>query len=106
MEAHHASFDRSQPSRGGSPRAQSARGQERQQHRSAAYRGDDGEWVEKAIWNRVPVFGKQRDRAAKLNTGDQIYVEGEIGRTSYTKDNDRVFVTNLKVFRFGVLSRK
>ncbi|RKF17742.1 single-stranded DNA-binding protein [Altericroceibacterium spongiae] len=73
---------------------------------NTAYRDDNGEWVEKTIWNRVSVFGKQRERAEKLNTGDQIYAEGEIERTSYTKDNDRVFVTNLKVFRFGVLSRK
>jgi single-strand DNA-binding protein len=46
-------------------------------------RRDGDEWKTDPHWNRVTLFGKQRDRLAKAEKGDLVRITGRVRQTSY-----------------------
>lgn len=46
----------------------------------------DGKWQDDTHWNRVTFFGKPKERADKLASGDLIHVTGRVRQNRYEKD--------------------
>lgn len=54
------------------------------------------EWVEETEWHRITVFGKTAENCATyLAKGRQVYVEGRLRTSSYEKDGQRHYSTEI-----------
>jgi len=57
---------------------------------------DTGEKREETEWHRVTVFGKQGEACAKfLAKGRQVYVEGRLRTSSYEKEGQKHYSTEV-----------
>lgn len=45
-------------------------------------------WEDDTHWNRVTLFGKHIERAAKMAVGDLVNVRGTVRQTRYDADSD------------------
>lgn len=62
---------------------------------SRKYKKDD-ELVEETEWHRVVVWGKAAENCAKyLTKGRQVYVEGRLKTSSYEKDGEKRYSTDV-----------
>ena len=54
------------------------------------------ERVEETEWHRITVFGKQAESCEKyLQKGRQVYVEGRLKTSSYEKDGEKRYSTDI-----------
>lgn len=61
--------------------------------------------AEKANWNTVTFIGKDADRVEEhLPEGTQLIVKGRIANSSYEKDGETIYTTDLTVTEFDALS--
>lgn len=72
---------------------------------ATAYRPRDGE--EQTEWHRVTVFGKQAEACARyLSKGRQVYVEGRLHTSSYEKNGEKRYSTEIIAERVQFLGGK
>ena len=55
--------------------------------------GDD--WEDDTHWNRVTFFGKTKERADKLTSGDLVHITGRVRQNSYEKDGETRYTVDL-----------
>jgi len=56
----------------------------------------NNERVEETEWHRIAVFGKQAESCERyLSKGRQVYVEGRLKTTSYEKDGQKRYSTDI-----------
>lgn len=71
-------------------------------------KGDDGKWTTTTDWNRVTVFTESlRKRLSNEKIGKKgnlVIVQGNIQQSSYDKNGETIYTTNLIVKEFDVLS--
>jgi len=60
------------------------------------YKDKSGEWKEETDWHRVVLFGNLADIANKyLKKGRAVYIEGKIKTSSYDKDGEKRYSTDI-----------
>lgn len=65
------------------------------------------EYVEETEWHRVTVWSKAAESCAKyLEKGRQVYVEGRLQTTSYEKDGEKKYSTEIVADTVQFLSGK
>ena len=63
---------------------------------SEKWKTNDGELKEKTEWHRISVFGKQGENCAKfLAKGRQVLVDGSLQTSSYEKDGQTHYSTDV-----------
>lgn len=63
---------------------------------SRKYKGADGQLVEETEWHRVTVWGKQAAACQEyLAKGRQVYVKGRLRTSSYEKDGEKRYSTEV-----------
>lgn len=78
------------------------------------YKDADGNWQEKTQWHTCIAYGNTADYAAKIQTGDHIFLEGELTYREYNRtietDNGSVSVpwpvTEVVIDAISVIDRK
>jgi len=65
----------------------------------------DDEWQEDTHWNRVTCFGKCADYARKAGNGDMVHITGRVKQSSYERDGETIYGTDLIAETFSVLKR-
>ncbi|CDO38800.1 single-stranded DNA-binding protein [Novosphingobium sp. KN65.2] len=66
--------------------------------------GDD--WEDDTHWNRVTLFGRNVERAARIGKGDLLHITGRVRQNSFEReDGERVFGVDLIADRFAALTR-
>ena len=66
-----------------------------------------GEWKQDTHWNQVVAFNQRpREAADKLQKGDLIKITGRMRQTSYEKDGNRVFSTDLIAYQVEFVARR
>ena len=63
-------------------------------------------WKDDTHWNRVTLFGRTKERADKLSTGDLVHITGRIRQSRYERDGETHYGTDIIADRMGVLLRK
>lgn len=66
----------------------------------------DGEWQEETHWNRVTCFGKCAEYAISSAKGDMVHITGRVKQTSYDRDGQTIYSTDLVADSYSVLARK
>lgn len=51
------------------------------------YKDDSGQWQDRTEWHRVVAWGNAADRAARLDKGQTIYLEGKIQTRKWQDKN-------------------
>lgn len=60
------------------------------------YKDNSGEWKERTEWHRVTVWGKRGEALSRILTkGSTIFVEGSLRTTSYEKDGEKRYTTEI-----------
>jgi single-strand DNA-binding protein len=78
------------------------------------YKAADGNWQEKTQWHAAVAYGPTAEYAAKIQTGDHVFIEGELVHREYERtvetDNGPVKVmwpvTEIVIESVTVLERK
>lgn len=71
------------------------------------WKGKDGEKHEKTEWHRIVVWGRQAEIAGEyLRKGTLVYIEGSLETRKWEKDGVDRYSTEVKCFRFQMLSAK
>lgn len=65
-----------------------------------SWQDENEQWQEATEWHNVVVWGKMAERAArKYSKGDFVYIEGKMRTRSYTKDDEKRYVSEVQVLR-------
>ena len=60
------------------------------------YKDNSGEWKERTEWHSVVVWGKRAEALARmLRKGSRVLVEGSLRTSSYEKDGQKVYRTEV-----------
>ena len=71
---------------------------------SRRYTNKQNESVEETEWHRVSVWGKQAEHCNNfLTKGRQVYVEGRLRTSSYDKDGQKHYTTEIKADKVVLL---
>jgi single-strand DNA-binding protein len=78
------------------------------------YKDAEGNWQEKTQWHTAIAYGPTADYAANIQTGDHVFIEGELGYREYDRtietDNGPVKVqwpvTEILIESVSVINRK
>ena len=54
---------------------------------SESYKDDSGQWQDRTEWHRVVAWGPAADKAARLDKGQTIYLEGKIQTRKWQDKN-------------------
>jgi single-strand DNA-binding protein len=74
---------------------------------TAKYKGNDGVWQERTEWVRCVLFGKRAEGLAPyLSKGNKIYVEGSLRTSSWEKEGQKHYSTEVMVDRVILTSPK
>lgn len=69
--------------------------------------GHNNKWQERTEWHRVTVFGKSAEACVRyLAKGSRVYVEGRIQTSSYEKDGEKRYSTEIIANTVQFLDRK
>ena len=72
---------------------------------SDTWKDQSGQKQEKTEWHKLVMWDRLADLAQSyLKKGSQIYVEGSIQTRDYLKDDEKRYVTEVKVFKIEFLS--
>lgn len=63
-------------------------------------------WEDDTHWNRVTLFGKLHERAAKLGTGDMVHIAGRVRQTRFEKNGETVYSVDMIADAMGTLVKK
>jgi len=63
------------------------------------------EWKSDPHWNRVTLFGKLRDRLAKVVTGDLVRITGRVRQTSYEAEGSTRYGVDMIADGVAILAR-
>ena len=68
-------------------------------------KNEDGTWDRNTHWNTVTVFNERTIKWIKANTapGDLIHANGRIRQSSYEKDGETIYTTDLITEEFNLL---
>lgn len=70
-------------------------------------KGQDGTWADHTEWHRLTVFGKTAETVeAYVEKGKQLYIEGKLSTTSYEKDGQKRYSTDIIVDVLQMLGKK
>ena len=69
-------------------------------------RRDGDGWKDDTRWNRVTLFGKAKDRADQLATGDMVHITGRVRQSRFEKDGETHYGIDLIAERIATLLRK
>ncbi len=74
---------------------------------NASYK-ESGEWVDRTHWNEVAIFdrGTRGWVSEKVQPGDVVRVEGTLRQSSYERDGETVYTTDLVVEDFNRQPKK
>lgn len=67
---------------------------------------ESGEKQERTEWHRVKCFGKLAEFAAGYKKGQQVFVEGQLRTTKYTKDGVEKYSTDIVAANAMLLGAK
>ena len=71
------------------------------------YKSRSGEWLERTEWVRCVMFGKRAEKlAAMLGKGSKVYVEGSLRTSSWEKDGQKHYSTEVHVDQLFLASAK
>lgn len=74
---------------------------------TSSRRKKDDEWVEETEWHRVAVFNKTADNCARfLKKGSRVHVNGRLRTSSYEKDGEKRYSTEIVADRVNFLDPK
>jgi single-strand DNA-binding protein len=73
---------------------------------SESYKDRAGEWQQKTEWHNVVLWGSLADRAAKIEKGETVYVDGKIQSRTYEKDGVQKKVTDIVASYFRVITKR
>lgn len=60
------------------------------------FKDKDGNWTDRAEWHSVTCFGKRAEGLAKcLSKGSQVLIDGCLRTSSYEKDGDKRYKTEI-----------
>ena len=61
------------------------------------YKDKNGEWQKTTEWHRVKVWGPQAERLSRvgLQKGERVYIEGRLQTSSYEKDGQKKYSTDI-----------
>lgn len=63
---------------------------------SEKFKDKNETWQERTEWHSIALWGKRGEALAKfLQKGDRLYIEGRIQTTSYEKDGEKRYMTNI-----------
>ena len=63
---------------------------------SDGYKDNRGEWQERTEWHRVTVWGRRAEALGKILTkGDSIFIEGRLQTSSYEKNGEKRYSTEI-----------
>lgn len=63
---------------------------------SERYKAQSGEWKERVEWHNVTIWGKRAEALGKiLSKGSRVFVEGSLHTSSYEKDGQKVYRTEI-----------
>lgn len=68
-------------------------------------RRDGDEWKTDPHWNRVTIFGKLRDRLAKVEKGDLVRITGRVRQTSYEAEGSTRYGVDMIADGFAILAK-
>ena len=72
---------------------------------SDTWKDHSGQKQEKTEWHKLVMWDRLADLAQSyLKKGSQIYVEGSIQTRDYLKDDEKRYITEVKVFKIEFLS--
>ena len=72
---------------------------------SESYRDKENKVVDRTEWHRIVVFGKQAEGLAKfVRKGWRVYVEGRLEHSSYEKEGQKHYSTDVVGLRVLVLA--
>ncbi|WP_371420055.1 single-stranded DNA-binding protein [Tardiphaga sp.] len=69
-------------------------------------RKDGDAWKDDTHWNRITLFGRTKERADRLSTGDLVHITGRIRQSRFERDGETHYGTDIIADRMGVLIRK
>jgi single stranded DNA-binding protein len=72
---------------------------------SENYKDKSGEWQDRTTWHNIAVWGNQASRAAKLNKGDTLYLEGKQDNRKYEKDGQTRYISEVVCNYFRKLNK-
>lgn len=59
-------------------------------------KGQNGEYTDHTEWHRVSCFAKTAENVAKfLHKGSKVYIEGSLRTSSYEKDGEKRYTTEI-----------
>ena len=68
--------------------------------------GQSGEWKQDTHWNQSVAFNQRpREAAEKLQKGDLVKITGRMRQSSFEKDGQRVFSTDLIAYTIEFVAR-
>lgn len=72
-----------------------------------SYKDRDGNWIKRAEWHRVAVFGRQAEYCGKyLHKGNLVYVEGSLATRKWTnKQGQDQYTTEIKAIKIQGLEK-
>lgn len=74
---------------------------------SEKYKNNSGEWVENTEWHNCQAWGKLAEIIEKhVGKGDQLYLEGKMKTTSYDKEGQKVYRTDVEIRDMKFLGKK
>lgn len=65
----------------------------------------DGQWEDDTHWNRLTLFGKNIERAAKLGKGDLIHAVGRVRQTRFESNGATRYGVDLITDQVAVLAK-
>ncbi len=69
--------------------------------------GESGEWRQDTYWNQSVTFNQRpREVAAELQKGDLVKLTGRLRQSSYEKDGQRIYATDLIASSVELVSRR
>lgn len=72
---------------------------------SESFKKDD-QWENKTEWHNIICFGKTADRAEKLSKGENVYIEGKIQTSSWEKEGEKKYKTEIIANTIMALTKK
>ena len=54
-----------------------------------------GEWEDDTHWNRITLFGKQKEKADKLGKGDLVHIQDRVRQTSFEDNGETRYSVEL-----------
>ncbi len=61
------------------------------------------EWQDDTHWNRITLFGKQKEKADKIGKGDLVHIQGRVRQTSFDDNGETRYSVDLIANGIGLM---